>query len=99
MTPQTEGEHYNHKVDLYAMGIILSEMATHYATGMERSHAIQQMKVKRGIGGEGCVSVMFGTLESLTDFCRYRVAAQPLSPKGTPTLPRSLRPSLSMILP
>ncbi len=41
---QIEGLHYNEKVDIFAMGIILYEMCACFKTGMERRESLESLK-------------------------------------------------------
>jgi translation initiation factor 2-alpha kinase 3 len=49
---QIEGLHYNEKVDIFAMGLILYEMCAGFKTGMERRECLEflrtEQKLKQG---------------------------------------------------
>jgi eukaryotic translation initiation factor 2-alpha kinase 4 len=49
---QTQGLHYNQKVDIYAMGLILYEMCSSFKTGMERRESIDRLKNEHKINNE-----------------------------------------------
>jgi serine/threonine protein kinase len=41
---QIDGLHYNEKVDIFAMGLILYEMCSSFRTGMERRESLESLK-------------------------------------------------------
>jgi serine/threonine protein kinase len=48
MSPeQVASKPYNHKVDVYALAVILFELLVQFSTGSERAHVIPEMKLFR----------------------------------------------------
>lgn len=41
---QIEGLHYNEKVDIFAMGLILYELCAGFSTGMERRESLEMLR-------------------------------------------------------